>query len=448
MGNSPLLSLILLLTFGVAASAQSLFEWSEAHDFPGGGHGADCNSEGVCVISFSTVIGGDAYILRSTDGGLTFDTTYQSEYDWRKEIKSPSPGPVQFLTDALVLVLLDSAYVLRSTDAGLTWDRLPISEYSSGFASHLIRLSDNEAAAVVKYNRSGSAFEPDSMFVTSDGGLTWSPTPTQPKLSQRSNTFSVQGLYTNGAGRFGTIIYYSSDSSSTVLLTETTDNGATWRERIVNAPTGFGAYGATITYFDQSHAVLTANASLDSGLVMHTSDGGETWTTTFFGQIRDDKGELTWTGMLTSSFLDSVRGIAATRDGIIETFDGGRTWRKRTGRVWIPFKLHYLDTSRALGLTSYGTLMVGSRETLTVNSSARTVDAKISQVVSCGDIIRFPGDHQYSPPSYRVTDVHGKHVESGAGTFVRAQLVPGLYFITFGNEDHGRQTIRLLVTSQ
>ena len=402
----------LLIIANVPIVAQPLLSWSEQHDSPGGGHGIDCNSSGTCVASLSTVIRGDAYVLRSTDRGTTWDTTYKSPFDLHAGIKSASPGPVQFLNDSVVLVLLDSAYVLRSTNAGATWQRHSVSSYNSGRASQMKRASDSIVLCVVEYGRV-DIFQGDSIFFSMDAGLSWAPTSIQPKLSTRSQAFPIQGLYTNEKGMFGTITYYSLDTSNTILLTETSDSGRSWSERTITTPTGSGAYGVSITYFDSNQAVLTAIVSLDSGLVMKTWDRGDTWSTLFFGQTRNTDGDLVRTGMLTSSFLDSTHGIAATRSGVIETNDGGVSWHALDSRVWIPKILHYIDSNHAVGITSYGTIMVGGRDQSTVQQTKNRNTRPYSLVAKPGESLHLSMRFFDYPGSFTIINLMGESISRG-----------------------------------
>lgn len=432
------------------ALAQPPLTWTEKHQSTGGGYGIDCSTSGICIAALSRNGHAHTYLLRSTTSGNSWDTTYSSPYDKAQNIKSPGAGPVAFLSESTVLVGLDSSLILRSTDAGLSWQRLPVSSAPiRSYPTHLMRLSETEAVIVYKYGQANPGFEPDSMFITKDAGLTWTTPEKQPDISQRSQTFSIQGLYTNGDSRFGTIIYYSSDSGSTILLTETSDYGATWSERTIETDTRWGAYGATITYFDINRAVLTAWPSVDTGLVMKSWDGGKSWSRIFFGQITDDLGEPVFTGMLTSHFIDSLNGIAATRSGTLETTDGGYTWRESTSsKVWIPLELRLVDSNHAVGITIYGALVSGTRGFSTVVEGARVESETPALVVEAGALIQLVADQTTSPTPFSVVDLQGRAIESGIGMILSAPRVPGLYFITFGNEDHGRQTIRLLVTSQ
>lgn len=455
MLRSILLISALVGTLSSAASAQSRFDWSRLHQSTGGVTGLDCNPAGTCVAAMSTVGNGNTYLLRSSDQGVTWDTVYLSVWDTSDPsnwIMSASPGEVQFLTDDVVLVALDSAYILRSEDVGMTWRRVSVSTHRTAYAGKLLRISSEKVLTTIRNRRGFRGFEPDSLFISTDRGMTWSPTPEQPKLSTRSQTFSMQGLYSNGGGRFGTIVSSSLDTSTTMLLTETTDDGRTWEERVVETPTEAGAYGVTISFFDSDRAVLTAFVSYDSGLVMRTWDGGETWSTIFFGQVTDSADEPVYTGMLTSSFLDSTHGIAGTRWGVIETMDGGYSWQPSSGPIWVPLKLNYITLRKAVALSTTGGLFAGVRDITSVNSVPRVS-------VPTPTILAHPGEHlaltrYLASPSatFTIIDVRGGELTGGSlrpgAATVPAPEIPGLYVIRIDDGSMVPTSIRVLVSGR
>jgi photosystem II stability/assembly factor-like uncharacterized protein len=100
-----------------------------------------------------------------------------------------------------------------------------------------------------------------------------------------------------------------------VLLSD--DEGKTWRQS-KTVPTK-----VTLT-----SVVFPGNGKLGwaaghDTVILHTNDGGETWTRQFGGGDNDD-------ALLTVVFTDTSRGLAmGAFNYTVETNDGGKTWTKR-----------------------------------------------------------------------------------------------------------------------
>lgn len=99
-----------------------------------------------------------------------------------------------------------------------------------------------------------------------------------------------------------------------VLLSD--DNGKTWRQAQA-VPTKSTL--TSVTFVDEK----TGWAAGHDTIILHTTDGGETWTRQNGGGDNDD-------ALLTIVFMDAKRGLAmGAFNFTIETNDGGTTWAKR-----------------------------------------------------------------------------------------------------------------------
>lgn len=104
----------------------------------------------------------------------------------------------------------------------------------------------------------------------------------------------------------------------------TTDGGATWQD--VRPPHSHGLLFRDIEATDQEHALLLAVGPKAKSRIYRTSDGGDSWTTTFVNHA-------------PTAFYDCMAMWPGGRDGlavsdpvhgrfrVIRTHDGGRHWR-------------------------------------------------------------------------------------------------------------------------
>jgi photosystem II stability/assembly factor-like uncharacterized protein len=99
-----------------------------------------------------------------------------------------------------------------------------------------------------------------------------------------------------------------------VLLSD--DNGKTWRQA-KSVPTKSTL--TSVVFVDEKNGWAAGHDTI----VLHTNDGGDTWTRQNGGGDNDD-------ALLTIVFTDAQRGLAmGAFNFTIETADGGKTWTKR-----------------------------------------------------------------------------------------------------------------------
>lgn len=99
-----------------------------------------------------------------------------------------------------------------------------------------------------------------------------------------------------------------------VLLSD--DRGVTWRQA-ESVPTDNTL--TTVHFVDGSHGWMGGH----EGIILHSEDGGETWTQQYDDPESDDP-------ILSILFLDREHGFAFGAFALmLETKDGGKTWTKR-----------------------------------------------------------------------------------------------------------------------
>ena len=164
----------------------------------------------------------------------------------------------------------------RSADGFVTWQRFSDPCPTVG---GLEQVASSYAAGpgldfAVLCARLNGSLTPTSLRISSDGGSTFSPPITLPKLSPGVESIAMPAPETIDIAAFNT------DGSSTVETS--TDGGATWRVTLSTA-TGFVQGTVPIPWlgFQTSHTGRVA-FGIGSG-VWTTTDGGEHWTPTPLG---------------------------------------------------------------------------------------------------------------------------------------------------------------------
>ena len=77
MNHRRLIPLCLVLFFPVGGELLSRHQWHEARSESATGVDLVCHDAGICVAGFMFGVGGDTYILRSTDAGLSCTEVYR-----------------------------------------------------------------------------------------------------------------------------------------------------------------------------------------------------------------------------------------------------------------------------------------------------------------------------------------------------------------------------------
>lgn len=245
-------------------------------------------------------------------------------------------------TNATIYAAGEGGFMARTTNSGAAWSQLGYSLKREEMRK-VIFLNDQFGYAV-----GGSATTADSLgvlLITTDGGVTWTLSPANPKYRIYSGYFPSQNVgYIATRGGNG--------------VWKTTDAGATWSQLTTPVVSTTNIWYDT-RFFNESIGYLCDG----SGNIIRTSDGGATWTllpdphgTTAIYAIqlfsaddliatgsggktyRSTDGGQNWTNLnpTTSTiyavdFPSSQIGfLVGTSGGIRKTTDGGTTWVQQT----------------------------------------------------------------------------------------------------------------------
>jgi photosystem II stability/assembly factor-like uncharacterized protein len=180
-----------------------------------------------------TAVGNGGTILRTTDGGATWERQTSGTTSWLDGVS---------FTDANAGTAVGEAgTILRTTDGGALWER-----QTSGTTGRLSAVSFTDANAGTAVGEAGTVLR------TTDGGATWvrQPSGTTSWLDGVSFTDANTGTV---VGFFGTIL-------------RTTDGGATW----VRQMSGTASNLQDVSFTDAD----TGTAVGDGGTILKTKTGG------------------------------------------------------------------------------------------------------------------------------------------------------------------------------
>jgi photosystem II stability/assembly factor-like uncharacterized protein len=272
---------------------------------------------------------------------------------WVVQLAVPPSVPlndIQFIDANRGWVLSDDGTVLRTTDGGATWTSSSTS--SDGSALSFV---DPDTGWVV----GGLG---GNVLVTKDGGVTWTPLPTGiPGIEHIDAVHFVDPR--NGWVR-GVVQSQSPEDGSPVfpsVILHTTDGGMTWTEQLrttifigAGEDESFSAMdfvSATTGWVSSSQGHHPSN-----GKIFFTNDGGSTWTEQSSIGGTDP---ISIGGIGILDFVSPTQGWGVAGQ-ILHTEDGGRSWVTQQQNTSSPeFRIvdvHFIDAHRGWAMCANGTL--------------------------------------------------------------------------------------------
>ena len=221
--------------------------------------------------------------------------------------------------------------IFHTTDGGQNWTEVSNTQQAGGFP-----LGGRKNGISFKDAQNGLATGQDAsnnpwLYITHDGGHTWNaqslpPINTDPTAQLNYKTtppvfFGNTGyLPTTASGMFSA----NAAAATTVMyIYKTTNGGATWT--LINPEHGFGNSNAAgwasddLYITDVNHAWGTDNA----GQVWGTSDGFKNWQLLNSQMVGDPNSDM---NIKALSFADASYGWGITKTKVLHTSDGGKTW--------------------------------------------------------------------------------------------------------------------------
>ncbi len=216
------------------------------------------------VINESIPIDNRPVVLRTTDGGATWDYRVVSEaigrFGW--DIHGIDAKTAIFTSNQFIPT--DDRPIFKTIDGGLTWKKIVPPNLSGGFLLHFFDA------------KNGLAMNGNYFSTTADAGETWEAVPeanTPPLLSGESvNTFTAG----NFSAQVGDRVWFGTSKGR---VWRTLDRGQHWDATKV---TGLSQVITSVAFTDSLRGVAVVPGTLGViypvAKLFGTSDGGKTWS--------------------------------------------------------------------------------------------------------------------------------------------------------------------------
>lgn len=289
--------------------------------------------------------------------------TRGQEWEWQNPLPQGNDlNDAVWMTENTLLAVGDYSTILRSTDAGLTW---AVSGQNSTEAFRAISRVDDQTAWVV--GRYGT------VLVTTDGGLTWQSRHDSSDVDiSGMNAIDFENATTGWVGGYGRPcdeMWHTTDGGQSwidqelpgcagirgidfvndsigwavgsYMIRRTTDGGANWVEQVWYDSTDEYHYYVSLDAVDFTDEL---NGWVVGDRVLHTTDGGQTWTGA------DTSG---WGGV-DVEFSTPQTGVLVSVNRVYLTPDGGESWMEID-----PEARHYVYGGlSAVGVRDTSTMML------------------------------------------------------------------------------------------
>ena len=272
-------------------------------------------------------VGGNGTILRTGDGGLTWEARPAFGNDIVRDIffLDKQNGWLVCEVNAYSLRTNDDprAYLMKTTDGGENWNRLEVKGFE--FDAIIVR---------VVFSRGGRGWafgEHGAIYATRDSGETWS------RLQSPTRRLLLGGIFVDDDR--GWIV----GAGATII--QTSDGGETWyQSRLPQVE-------KTVRFTAASFVDNRLGWAVGSGgSVYRTDNGGRTWQRQESGVGAD---------LLDVKFLDAKEGWAVGAEGtIIHTTDAGLHWTTERSETQHPLeRVFFTDKTRGWAVGFGGTVV-------------------------------------------------------------------------------------------
>lgn len=420
--KSNFLSIVTALTLlGGAANAQ----WQLQHASPSSG------IEDLQVFGSDTLFAAthwdEGILLRSYNGGSTNDSIMFPNVSLLRH--HFINGRTGFIAGYSAFSSGNSLY--KTTNAGNTWQEMNLS--ISGGTQHFHIHFTGPATGFVSVD--------NLLYQTLDGGNTFSSRELISDPHYISNIHFINP-------QTGFVSLVSTQTNGELyrdMIFRTNDGGTTWENVYSEQPpaqTVFVYPGISNMQFIDPQTGFAVASGIPS-LLLHTSDGGQSWDTLSTSFINN------WESLSDVHFITAQTGYITTGQHILKTTNGGQSWQQQSilpaGSYYIASidmvneNLGYVSGHGIFKTTNGGTVSIGP-------AKAQTLGIRVYPNPCTGELnIQKPAHLNIA--GYSISNVSGSILQSTTGTATKINTslyAKGNYWLQLHTQQ-GKATIPFVV---
>ena len=325
-------------------TALSALEWRSIGPANMGGRVADI--EGVAgdpnIVYVATASGG---LWKTTNGGTTWKPIFERQGTISIGDIALAPGNPNVIwvgtgeSNVRNSVSFGDG-IYKSTDGGTTWHHMGLKE-SERISAIVVNPNNTE---IVYVGALGHAFGPNDergVFMTTDGGKTWSKTlfiDNQHGVSDLEIDPTNPNILYAGMWSFDRKPWTHRSGSEKGGLYKSIDGGRTWKKLTNGLPKLIGRIGVRVAPSNTN--VVYAMTESKEGTLYRSDDAGETFKMVSKNEQIVSRGFYYATVRVHPNDENHVYGVAST---LFVSVDGGKTFRSITGRTHIDYHAFWQD---------------------------------------------------------------------------------------------------------
>ena len=355
------------------------------NDFVGIDNYDSLNIMAVEVLSTSPPPGYNR-IVKSTDGGITWDTVYKDLIFKDSLIQAVS---ISYHTKDFCVVGTHKNYIIKTTDGGKNWTskKIDIKNYAGLY--EIMMLDD----------KNGVTYDYRNMVITHDGFESYKVVPPPMYGNFRhAKLLSPTEIY---------VIYWDvlkPHGDTNHIIFRTKDEGVTWEK--VGALVHPYFWSQKMKFIDKDFGYLVGDMQvaigmLVSNVIYRTMDGGDSWQ-----KVLDTIVPWNAWGIQEIDILDRKTAIATSQFGVVFwTHDGGDSWQLDSSEVLREDKP---ATLYPCILGEHTALIADSRDRIT-RSSLKPTDIKEEEY------FKSTGEMIYPNPATDYITINSPSIKRGQG---------------------------------
>ncbi len=299
---------------GLAYTSDGGATWRQTTRTPAG-H-ADLASLQFLNATTGWAAGAGGAIIKTADGGAT----------WTAQASGATAdlNAVHFIDGASGWAVGDQGVIADSANGGATW-----TAQDSGVAGDLLGVSfvDDQRGWAVGHSPATYVLLPAPVILaTTDGGTHW-VAQTTTALPAEAELRDVAFADATHGWAVGDLPGDGQRNASVIVAT--TDGGLTWKRQLTHYPPQVqnvtSAALDAVACSDSRHAIAVGSDDVGCESFART-DGGVTWT----GLSRAARDSLGYLNLSDIALSGATRGWAVGDGTVLETTDGGVTWRRQS----------------------------------------------------------------------------------------------------------------------